>query len=158
MVVKTYSSEETLLLGERLGLFLVAGDVLCLKGELGAGKTVFAKGVGRGLDVRDVVTSPTFTLINEYQGRLPFYHIDAYRLTGAEDMAGLGYEEYFYGFGVTLVEWAGQVAAALPDERLDITFEVDPRMDNVREVRFSPWGERFCRLIEELGKVVRSGN
>jgi len=158
MVVKTYSGEETLLLGERLGLLLAAGDVLCLTGELGAGKTVFAKGVGRGLGVRDVVTSPTFTLINEYQGRLPFYHIDAYRLTGAADMAGLGYEEYFYGSGVTLVEWAGLVAAALPDDRLDIAFEVAPGMDDVREIRFSPRGERFRRLVEELRKVVRAGN
>ena len=158
MVVKTYSRDETLLLGERLGFLLVAGDVLCLTGELGAGKTVFAKGVGRGLGVRDVVTSPTFTLINEYQGRLPFYHIDAYRLTGEADMAGLGYEEYFYGSGVTLVEWAGRVAAALPEDRLDITFEVTLEMDDVREIKFFPRGEYFRRLVEELRKIVRAGN
>lgn len=158
MLIKTYSSAETLSLGKRMGALLIAGDVLCLTGELGAGKTVFAKGIGLGLGVEEVITSPTFTIINEYKGRLPFYHIDAYRLEGPADIEGLGYEEYFYGSGVTLVEWAGQVEPALPAERMDILLKAPPGPDNIREIRFIPHGKRFNRLVEELRESVRAGH
>ena len=104
LTLQTGSALKTMALGECLGRRAEPGDVFCVCGGLGAGKTVLAKGVARGLGVKEVVTSPTFTLINEYSGRLPFYHLDVYRLSGPQEMAALGYEEHFYGSGVTLVE------------------------------------------------------
>ncbi len=158
VTVKTGSAAETLFLGERLGSLAEPGDLLCVNGELGAGKTVLAKGVARGLGVREAVTSPTFTLINEYKGRLPFYHLDAYRLSNALEMADLGCEEYFYGSGVTLVEWAERVAEILPPERLDIQIENVPRSENARKIIFLPRGERYRRLTEELKRLVCAGD
>lgn len=157
-VLKTHSAAGTEELGRVLGGLLLPGDVICLSGELGAGKTVFARGVARGLGVGGAVTSPTFTLINEYAGRLPFYHLDVYRLGGAEDMDDLGYAEYFYGSGVTVVEWAERVAAVLPEERLEIY--IGPGKDgcDAREIVFSPRGERYRRLVEELKTLVCTGD
>lgn len=136
------------MIGLLLGKLLQPGDIICLYGRLGAGKTAFAQGVARGLGVEDPVTSPTFILINEYEGRLPFYHFDAYRLEGADDFAGLGYEEYFYGDGVALVEWADRVSDALPPERLDV--ELEPDGEEQRLLRFKPRGDRYAALVEEL--------
>lgn len=143
------SPEETYALGRLLGGLLSAGDVVCLNGDLGAGKTRFAQGVAMGLGIRDGVTSPTFTLINEYNGRLPFYHMDVYRLGGPGEMADLGYEEYFYGSGVTLVEWADLVGDLLPRERLDINIGGGSG-ENQRRIQLSPRGERYEKLAWEM--------
>jgi tRNA threonylcarbamoyladenosine biosynthesis protein TsaE len=105
----TYAPEDTAELGRKLGGLLLAGDLICLIGELGAGKTSFAQGVARGLGVEGQVRSPSFTLIHEYYGRLPLYHLDLYRLNDPSELEDLGYEEYFYGDGVALVEWADRV-------------------------------------------------
>lgn len=148
LVTKTDSAEKTRILGERLGRILGPGDILCVYGDLGAGKTVLAQGVARGLGVIEKVTSPTFILIQEYQGRLPFFHFDAYRLEGAEDFALLGYEEYFFDRGVVFVEWADRVWTVLPDERLDIYLERDG--ENGRKFRFEPLGVRYRTLVQEL--------
>lgn len=152
-IISTDSPERTLQAGEELGRLLGPGDILCLKGDLGAGKTHFAKGVARGLGVSEPVTSPTFTLINEYYGRLPFYHMDVYRLEGAADMADLGYEEFFYGQGVTLVEWADRIYEILPDERLDIEI-TRGAVEDAREVRLIPRGQRYVHLVEEMVSIV----
>ncbi|KUK53854.1 MAG: hypothetical protein XD78_0867 [Desulfotomaculum sp. 46_296] len=122
------------------------------------GEHEFAKGLGKGLGVRDIIDSPTFTIIKEYQGRVPFYHLDAYRLKGPAELADIGCEEYFDGNGVTLVEWADQVAEALPQDRLDITIFADPEADEIRVLSFAPRGEWYCRLMEDYGTIVRSGN
>jgi len=116
----THSPEETLALGRRLGRALQAGDVVALAGPLGAGKTHLVKGIAEGLGLADSrdVTSPTFVLVNEYEARLPVYHFDAYRLTGADQLLEIGCEEYFAGQGVSLVEWADRVTAALPPDHL----------------------------------------
>ncbi|KJS15349.1 MAG: hypothetical protein VR69_13760 [Peptococcaceae bacterium BRH_c4b] len=143
------SPEKTHELGRVLGGLLSAGDVICLNGDLGAGKTRFAQGVAMGLGIRENVTSPTFTLINEYSGRLPFYHMDVYRLGGPGDMADLGYEEYFYGPGVTLMEWAGLVEELLPRERLDIYIVADDG-ENQRKIQLLPRGERYEKLAWEM--------
>ena len=103
--VTVNSPAETHRLGRLLGQLTKPGDVICLYGELGAGKTHLTQGVAAGLAITARVTSPTFTLINEYQGRCFLYHMDAYRLSGPDDMADLGYEEYFYGDGVTVIEF-----------------------------------------------------
>jgi tRNA threonylcarbamoyladenosine biosynthesis protein TsaE len=150
------SPGETFRLGKILGKKAVAGDVYCLSGNLGTGKTVFARGVAAGLGVKGRVASPTFTLINEYQGRLPFYHIDVYRLGGSGEMADLGYEEYLYGQGVILIEWAERVPEVLPEERLDL--ELARTGDNSRQFRFVPRGARYQRLVEEIRADVRTGD
>lgn len=113
-------------LGRALGPLLFPGAVIALVGQLGAGKTHFTRAVAEGLLVRDVraVTSPTFVLIQEYPARLPIYHFDAYRLSGERDFRDLGADEYLYGDGVCLVEWADRVPAALPVERLEIRIEI----------------------------------
>ncbi|HAU32028.1 MAG TPA: tRNA (adenosine(37)-N6)-threonylcarbamoyltransferase complex ATPase subunit type 1 TsaE [Desulfotomaculum sp.] len=158
MDLRSKSAQQTFFWGELLGDILEAGAVICLSGGLGAGKTVFAKGLGKGLGVRDIIDSPTFTIIKEYQGRVPFYHLDAYRLKGPAELADIGCEEYFDGNGVTLVEWADQVAEALPQDRLDITIFADPEADEIRVLSFAPRGEWYCRLMEDYGTIVRSGN
>lgn len=157
-VIKTCSPEETFGVGERLAPFLRAGDMLCLNGDLGAGKTRFVQGIARGLGVNDTVTSPTFTLINVYQGRLPLCHMDVYRLNDLLEMEDLGYEEYFYGEGVVVVEWADKVRELLPEERLDIYINRLPEGENLREIIMEPTGERYRCLVEELMAVVCAGN
>ncbi|SHF44695.1 tRNA threonylcarbamoyladenosine biosynthesis protein TsaE [Desulfofundulus australicus DSM 11792] len=156
LVWQTRSAGETEELGRLLASLLQPGDVLCLHGELGAGKTVLARGIARGLGVAGPVTSPTFTLINEYSGRLPLYHMDVYRLEGPGDMADLGYEDYFYGSGVTLVEWAGRVKEILPSERLDIYLEGSLQDPELRRILFAPRGERYEELVKELSTLVRA--
>lgn len=95
MVYETYSAEETMEIGKKLGKLATPGMIYCLSGDLGTGKTVFTKGFAHGLEITDSITSPTFTIINEYQGRLPLYHFDIYRITSLEEMDDTGYEEYF---------------------------------------------------------------
>ena len=150
------SPDETYKIGETIGKITNPGDILCLNGELGAGKTVFAKGVASGLGVQGRVASPTFTLINEHQGRIPFYHMDVYRLGSPEEMLDLGYEEYFYDQGVTLVEWAQLVDEVLPGERLDIA--ITQAGEHHRKLVFIPRGERYHGLVEEMKKLVRAGD
>ena len=157
-VIRTASSVETEAAGICLGKLLGQGDIICLNGDLGAGKTCFARGVARGLDIDEHITSPTFTLINEYQGLVPFYHFDVYRLAGPEDMEDLGFEDYSYGSGVTLIEWAALVEEVLRSERLDIWLSVDEEQMERREIRLVPQGDRYRRLTEEMLKIVGSGN
>ncbi|OPZ74227.1 MAG: tRNA threonylcarbamoyladenosine biosynthesis protein TsaE [Firmicutes bacterium ADurb.Bin456] len=154
----TYSPEDTAELGRKLGGLLLAGDVIGLNGELGTGKTKFAQGVALGLGVDSRVKSPSFTLVNEYYGRLPFYHLDVYRLNDPFELEDLGYEEYFYGDGVTLVEWADQVLELLPGDRLDIYIDRLAEDENRRKIKLAPRGERYRRLVEELMDVVCAGN
>lgn len=111
---------------KKIGENLKGGDVLCLDGDLGVGKTVFTKGVAAGLGIKDDVSSPTFTLIQEYYGgRLPLYHFDVYRIDGPWDMDDLGYEEYFYGEGVCLVEWGSMIKELFPENTIYVRIEKD---------------------------------
>lgn len=111
---------------KKIGENLKSGDVLCLDGDLGVGKTVFTKGVAAGLGIKDDVSSPTFTLIQEYYGgRLPLYHFDVYRIDGPWDMDDLGYEEYFYGEGVCLVEWGSMIKELFPENTIYVHIEKD---------------------------------
>lgn len=111
---------------KKIGENLKSGDVLCLDGDLGVGKTVFTKGVAVGLGIKDDVSSPTFTLIQEYYGgRLPLYHFDVYRIDGPWDMDDLGYEEYFYGEGVCLVEWGSMIKELFPENTIYVRIEKD---------------------------------
>jgi tRNA threonylcarbamoyladenosine biosynthesis protein TsaE len=124
----SHSPEDTEALGERLAPKLRPGSVLALRGGLGAGKTCFAKGLARGLGVEEEVTSPTYTIVSEYEGRpeapLPFYHIDAYRLRGEEDFEALGGRELLYGGGICVVEWSERIETALPPQAIRVEIEI----------------------------------
>lgn len=157
-IFKTSSPEETVRVGKVLGALLEPGDLLCLSGDLGAGKTTFARGVALGLGIKGRVTSPTFILINEYPGKIPMYHMDVYRLDGPAGMDDLGYEEYFYGNGVTLVEWAEKVEKILPGERMDIYLAPSSEDSDAREITLKPRGGRYCRLVKEMTASVCSGD
>ena len=126
-VFETYSPEETLKIAERFGREAERGAVFMLVGDLGVGKTVFCKGFAKGLDVPETVVSPTFTILREYHsGRLPLYHFDTYRIEEPEEMNEIGYREYFYGDGVSLVEWADRIPELIPESAVRITIEKDP--------------------------------
>lgn len=128
-ILKSAGSAQTRELGRRLGEIVPAGTVIALNGELGAGKTVFAQGVAKGLGVEQQVTSPSFVLMQIYEGKLMFYHFDFYRLDEEAELDSLGLEEYLYGEGVVLVEWAGKFSRALPAARLEIDIVRDEAGD-----------------------------
>ena len=126
IITETRSWEETFALGERVGRIARAGQVYTLNGDLGAGKTVFTQGVAAGLGIRETVNSPTFTILQIYEeGRLPFYHFDVYRIVDAEEMDEIGCDEYFFGEGVCLIEWAELIREILPEENIRIVIEKD---------------------------------
>lgn len=125
-IVESNSSEETFNLGFELGKNACSGEVYTLVGDLGVGKTVFTQGFASGLDIAETVNSPTFTIVQVYdEGRLPLYHFDVYRIGDSEEMFEVGFEEYVYGDGVTLIEWANLIEDILPDNRIDIVIEKD---------------------------------
>lgn len=125
-VIETYSPQETLEAGRKIGGQAEAGQVYCLNGELGVGKTVFTQGFAAGLGIGEAVSSPTFTIVQEYtEGRLPLYHFDVYRIGDVEEMDEIGYEDYFFGRGVCLVEWAVLIQELIPAHAITITIEKD---------------------------------
>ena len=123
-VIETNSPEETLALGEHLGRAAQPGDVYTLVGDLGVGKTVLTQGIAQGLEIDEPICSPTFTIVQVYEeGRMPFYHFDVYRIGDIEEMDEIGYEDYFYGEGLTMIEWANLIEEILPEHRKEITIE-----------------------------------
>jgi tRNA threonylcarbamoyladenosine biosynthesis protein TsaE len=144
--LRSEQPEQTKEFAKKLAGFLKPGDVIALEGDLGAGKTTFTKGLAEGLDIKRNVNSPTFTIIKEYQGRLPLYHMDVYRVEDAfED---LGFEEYFEGNGVTVVEWAHLIEAQLPEELLLIQLYLEG--NGSRRIVAVPKGERYEELCKEI--------
>jgi len=126
MIVESFKTEDTYQLGILLGKKAKAGEVYCLLGDLGTGKTVFTQGFAKGLGIGEPVNSPTFTIVQVYEeGRLPFYHFDVYRIEDIDEMQEIGYEDYFYGQGVCLIEWSNLIEELLPDNRTVITIEKD---------------------------------
>lgn len=151
--ITTNSPEETYNLGKKIGPLLSPGDIVNLEGDLGAGKTLLVKGIAHALGVvQDEVTSPTFTLINEYDGRIPLYHFDVYRLNNPAELEDIGYEEYFYGLGVTVVEWGNLIVEYFPDEYLQISLE--KLTEDGRELTFIPHGKRGMVLLDQLREVL----
>lgn len=147
----THSPDETRALAKRLGRLLNAGDVLCLIGDLGAGKTTFTQGLARGLGLPEdePVNSPTFTLIAEHLGgRLPLYHFDVYRLPDSSGLYDLAFDEYVEGIGVTVIEWADKIADALPPNRLDIALAAIG--EDERRMALTPHGAFFAEVIATL--------
>lgn len=126
MVIETWTPEETFRIGKELGERAKAGDVYTLNGDLGVGKTVFTQGVAAGLGISEPVNSPTFTIVQEYEeGRIPFYHFDVYRIGDVEEMEEIGYEDYFYGEGLCMIEWATLIEEIIPANAKAITIEKD---------------------------------
>ena len=124
MVTETRSPEETYALGEKIGKAAQPGQIYTLTGDLGVGKTVFTQGVAAGLGITEPVSSPTFTIVQVYEdGRLPFYHFDVYRIGDVEEMDEIGYEDYVYGEGVSLIEWANLIEEILPEHFTEIKIE-----------------------------------
>jgi tRNA threonylcarbamoyladenosine biosynthesis protein TsaE len=146
--VRTTSAAETVAVGERLGRVAERGDLLCLWGDLGAGKTQLAKGIARGLDVDSTVNSPTFILMNEYAGRLPLFHVDLYRLADAADALAGGVIDDRQIDGVTVVEWPDRMGIVLPAGRLDVV--IDGSGDEPREIEVTTTDPHLGRLVEAV--------
>ena len=126
MIIETRSAEETYQLGIEIGQKAKKGQVYTLVGDLGVGKTVFTQGLAKGLEIDEPISSPTFTIVQVYdEGRLPFYHFDVYRIGDVEEMYEIGYEDYFYGEGICLIEWANLIEEILPEQYIQITIEKD---------------------------------
>ena len=137
MKFTTASPEETIELGKKIGLRLQRGDVIAMQGTLAAGKTTITKGIALSLGVEDTITSPTFCLISEYQGKMPLYHMDVYRLDGAEDLAGLGTDDMIYGEGVSIIEWSEKIMSELPAKT--ILLKITPQTDGSRLIEIDNW-------------------
>ena len=126
IIYETFSPEETRELGRKIGAEAMPGSVYTLVGDLGVGKTVFTQGIAEGLEIEEPICSPTFTIVQVYEeGRMPFYHFDVYRIGDIEEMDEIGYEDYFYGEGVCMIEWANLIEEILPEHRWDIIIEKD---------------------------------
>ena len=146
--------QETQRFAEQLAQHLQPADLLALEGDLGAGKTTFTQGLARGLGVQSVVNSPTFTIIKEYQGRLPLYHMDVYRV--GEDVESLGLDDYFFGDGVCVVEWASLIEEVLPADRLTVILRTAGEQQRI--IQLLPQGARYLKLCEEFDFDARTGD
>lgn len=149
----THSPEETHRLGRTLGERLRPGDVVTLSGELGAGKTALAQGIAAGLGVAEPVSSPTFALVHEYQGRCPVWHLDVYRLSGPQDLPDLSWDDMLAGRGVLLIEWPERITSALPEDRLEIA--LDYGHADTRTLTLRPHGPRFETITAELNSAFQ---
>lgn len=153
--ITTYSSEETKEFGAKLGALLEAGDIVCLVGDLGTGKTALTNGIAAGLGIKGYITSPTFTIVNEYMGRIPLYHFDVYRITDSEEMFEIGFEEYINGNGAVVIEWADQIRDILPKDYLWVNVRKDLEKGlDTRVIKLEFVGNRYRELEE---KLIRQG-
>lgn len=133
----TTSADETISLGKKIGSLLQKGDIIAMQGTLAAGKTTITKGIAQALGVKDTITSPTFCLISEYEGKMPLYHMDVYRLDGAEDFANLGTEDMLYGEGISIIEWSEKIMEELPKKT--IVLKIEPHEDGTRTITIENW-------------------
>jgi tRNA threonylcarbamoyladenosine biosynthesis protein TsaE len=152
--LSSHNPEETQHLGASLGKLAQAGDMFLLCGDLGSGKTCLTQGLAWGLDVKEYAFSPSFVLVREYYGRLPLYHIDLYRLDRIEEIIALGLDEYFYGDGVCVVEWAEKGLSVLPKENLLIKLSHVSQTE--RSLSFEPHGQRYSQLLESLKSELKT--
>lgn len=148
-IFKTNNQKETEQLGKAFGKMLSPGDFVALSGQLGAGKTAFARGVARGLGIKDDITSPTFTIINQYEGIHPLAHMDAYRLASFEELETIGFYDYLKKY-VVLLEWPEMVDSIIPEDALWIY--IKPMEGNIRNIRFVSSNKEFDKILQELDK------
>ncbi|HHW48539.1 MAG TPA: tRNA (adenosine(37)-N6)-threonylcarbamoyltransferase complex ATPase subunit type 1 TsaE [Clostridiaceae bacterium] len=149
--IKTCSAEQTVNVGKRLGQMLKQGDIICLIGDLGAGKTAFTGGIADALGITGYITSPTFTIINEYEGKIPLYHFDVYRIADPEELYELGFDEYIDGDGIVVIEWADLIKEVLPSEYIQVTIEKDTENgENERIITIEFKGGKNEKRLEEI--------
>jgi len=155
MRITSHSVQDTLTISKVIARNARRGDIICLFGQLGSGKTVLAKGIASGLGINsDSVVSPSFVLLRQYpEGKLPFYHFDLYRLEKLKDISGLGYEEYFYDDGLTVVEWADRLGRLIPQECLKISLSVKGPSERLLE--FAATGSRHQKLLKDIDEDIR---
>lgn len=147
-IIVCNNTKETEKFGLALGSKLKGSDVICLNGDLGAGKTTLTKSIGKGMGIDDYITSPTFNIINEYYSDLNLYHFDTYRLENIDDVEYLGFDEYFYSDGVCIIEWADRIKEFLPDQYLELNIKkID---DDKREIELVAFGDRPAEILEEI--------
>ncbi|MBU3180471.1 tRNA (adenosine(37)-N6)-threonylcarbamoyltransferase complex ATPase subunit type 1 TsaE [Clostridium psychrophilum] len=141
--------DETYKIGELIGSLVNPGDIICLIGDLGTGKTHLTKGIAKGLDIKDNITSPTFTIVNEYTGRLKLYHFDVYRVNDPDEIAAIGFDEYIFSDGVSIIEWANYIEELIPPNKLTITIEKLPKLgDNYRKINIEYSDKRYDYIKE----------
>ncbi len=138
-------------IGLRIGRIVQSGDILLLSGNLGAGKTCLTQGIARGMDITEYTSSPSFVVIKEYQGRIPLYHIDLYRIDRTEEIGDLGLDDYLYGNGVCVIEWADKALGLLPAQNMLIKMEY--LAQTRRCLQFQPRGKRYIALLADLNKL-----
>ncbi|MGL4772040.1 MAG: tRNA (adenosine(37)-N6)-threonylcarbamoyltransferase complex ATPase subunit type 1 TsaE [Clostridium sp.] len=150
MLFEVFSIEETTKIGASLGRLLNAGDIVCLTGDLGTGKTHISKGIALGLEITENITSPTFTIVNEYDsGRLKLYHFDVYRVSDPDEIYAIGFDDYIFSNGVSLIEWANYIEEILPKDYIHIHIEKDlEKGESYRKIIINGYGERYSYLKE----------
>lgn len=156
MEIRVTDAEDTIKLGEIIGKTLTPGSIIALRGDLGAGKTVLVKGIARGLGIEDEPVSPTFVIMNAYEGAIPLYHFDLYRVSGADELMGIGADEFLFGEGVSAVEWAERVDEILPEYTIYIDIKMpspeNGATENTREIRIEgkkEWVSSFRSTAEQ---------
>ncbi|MCM8709761.1 tRNA (adenosine(37)-N6)-threonylcarbamoyltransferase complex ATPase subunit type 1 TsaE [Clostridium sp. SYSU_GA19001] len=143
------SVEKTMYIGKQLGKLVKPGDILCLIGDLGSGKTHITKGIAQGLEIDDYITSPTFTIVNEYDGRLKVYHFDVYRINDPDEIYAIGFDEYIFSNGVSIIEWANYIEELIPKEHIKITITKLPELgENYRRINIEAEGSRYDYIKE----------
>jgi len=155
LTIQTQSAEETKTLGETLAKSLPKGSIVCLYGELGSGKTTMVKGMARGLKLKeDDVTSPTFVLMNIYEGKQTMHHFDFYRIEHVRDLDAIGYEEFIYSDAISVIEWPQKMKQYLPKEYLKV--ELKPKKGNLRSIRISSIGQRYRECVDHISSKQNS--
>ena len=150
MEFEVYGVDETTQLGIKLGGLLEPGDIICLTGDLGTGKTHITKGIAKGLGINDTITSPTFTIVNEYEGgRLKLNHFDVYRVSDPDEIYAIGFDDYIFSDAVSIIEWANYIEEILPKDLLHIKIEKDfVKGEDYRKITLTPYGERYAYIKE----------
>lgn len=150
MEFEVYSVDETTQLGIKLGRLLKAGDIVCLTGDLGTGKTHITKGIAKGLGITDNITSPTFTIVNEYEGtKLKLNHFDVYRVSDPDEIYAIGFDDYIFSDAVSIIEWANYIEEILPQDLLHIKIEKDlSKGEYYRKITLTPYGDRYDYIKE----------
>jgi len=155
--ILSLSAEQTFNIGLILGKILKKGDIVCLSGDLGTGKTAFVGGIAKAFSIDSYITSPTFTIVNEYSGEIPLYHFDVYRIGDIDELYDIGFEEYLYSDGVVVIEWAELVKDAIPEENIWIEITKDLSIGtDARKIKIEFNGERYKAYEEEMDRSIKS--